>query len=516
MLKSVPKPQVADVIAGVSVALVLIPQSVAYASLAGMPAQIGLFASAAPLLVFALFASSPFLQSGPTAVSSLLTFSALAGTGYAVETIDYVKAGALLALMVGVIRLALGVFRLGAVAFVVAEPVMIGFTSGAAIVIFSTQLPKVLGVVPDDTVTGPLNRAVSAFTSFGDWQWSAIAFAIMTLLLMIGGKKFIHPLFPGVLVAVILGVIASLAIRLDGNYPRAVAGDPREIPGNFPTLSLDLPWGDVGIVFVGALVIAIVGFAEPSAIARTYANEEQQEWDASQELAASGLANLTSALSGTYPIGGSFSRSSLNKLAGAQTRWAGGVTGLVVLACLPLAPLLNDLPNAVLGAIVIGAVLNLMKPKRLWELWGRSWTQALLAYITLALTVLWAPDVYWAIAVGFVLTLVHHVGVPVKVSSDTASDGSTEVTPHGLVWAASTTRFAEELDAAIPPTSGARRSAVTVNLAHTPSVDASMAQSIAEVAARLEAEGRTLNVADSPAGGEKLIASAIAALRPER
>lgn len=509
---SVPKPQLADVIAGVSVALVLIPQSVAYASLAGMPAQIGLFASAAPLLVFSLFASSPFLQSGPTAVSSLLTFSALAGTGYAVETLDYVKAGALLALLVGLIRLALGIFKLGAVAFVVAEPVMIGFTSGAAVVIFSTQLPKVLGVVPPESVEGPLNRAVSAFTSFGDWQIGAIAIAVMTLVFMLGGKR-LHPLFPGVLFAVIAGVVVSLVFSLEGSYPRATAGDPNEIPGNFPSLGLDLPWGDLGIVIVGAIVIAIVGFAEPSAIARTYANEERQHWNASQELAASGLANLTSAASGTYPIGGSFSRSSLNKLAGAQTRWSGGVTGLVVLACLPLAPLLNDLPNAVLGAIVIGAVISLLKPKRLAQLWSRSKTQALLAYVTLVLTVWFAPDVYWAIAVGFVLTLVHHVGKPVAVVATETTNGDAEITPEGLVWIASTTSFVRELNDAIDATGDA--AVVTLNLRNTPSVDAGMAHAIAVAAARLEADGRQLNIASSPAGGEQLIASSLAGLTPE-
>lgn len=511
-LPSFPRPRVADIVAGASVALVLIPQSVAYADLAGMPAHIGLFASAFPLLVFSLFASSPYLQSGPTAVTSLLTFSALAATGYAETTEDYVRAGALLALFVGVTRLVLGLLRLGKLAFVVAEPVMVGFTSGAAIVIFSTQLSKVLGVAPPADVTQPLSKAIWSLSHVGQWQPLAIVIAIVTLALMLGGKK-LHPLFPGVLVAVIIGVIFSRIIGLEDRFSRAVAGDPNSIPGSFPSLQLDLPWGDLGTIAIGGFIIALVGFAEPSAIARTYANEEQQQWNASQELVASGLANLTSSFSGTYPVGGSFSRSSLNKLAGAQTRMSGGVTGLLVLAALPLAPQLDKLPSAVLGAIVIGAVINLLKPKRLWNMWSRSKSLALVSYATVACTVLFAPDVYWAIAVGFVLAVLHTVLRPVRVHiGEVAETSASSLTlrPEGLVWLPTNKRFDEQLATALAEHPEA--TAVTLDLSRMTSVDADMASAIGAASHALTSQGRRLDVVDSPDGADRLIETALAAL----
>jgi len=489
----------ADVIAGISVGLVLIPQSVAYADLAGMPAQIGLFASAFPLIVFSFFASSPYLQSGPTAVSSLLTFSALASTGYVESTEDYVRAGALLALFVGVLRLAMGLLKLGRVAFVVAEPIMIGFTSGAAVVIASTQLQKMLGVTTPEGMTQPLSRAVHALTHVGEWQILSILIAIVTLALMLGGKR-LHPLFPGVLVAVIVGVIFSKVVDLENQFERAVAGDPNEIPGSFPSLQLDLPWGDLGTIFIGGLVIAIVGFAEPSAIARTYANEERQEWNASQEFAASGLANITSSVFGTYPIGGSFSRSSLNRLAGAQTRWAGAVTGVMVLAALPFAPLLNELPNAVLGAIVIGAVISLLKPKRLVAMWSRSKSLAALSYITMIFTVVLAPDVYWAIAIGLALGVLHGILRPVRIDVTPSPDG-TELTPAGLIWLASNSRFEQALATALGETSGP----MNLNLRNITSVDSDMAEAVARATMQADAAGHALTVTNAPEGADQLI-----------
>lgn len=495
-----PRPQFSDLVAGASVAMVLIPQSVAYASLAGMPAQIGLFASALPLIVFSLFASSPYLQSGPTAVTSLLTFAALKGTGLPTETAEYVKAGAMLAVLVAGIRLLLGLLRLGKVAFAVAEPVMVGFTSGAAIIIFSTQLHKVVGVVPPDGK--PLSRAWWTVQHIGDWQILAILIAVGTLACMLGGKK-ISPLFPGVLVAVVIGLVVSIIVGLDGRWDRAIAGDPQEIPGGFPSLGLDLPWGSVSSVLIGAVIIAVVGFAEPSAIARTYANEEQETWDASREFAASGAANFMAAVSSAYPVGGSFSRSSVNKLAGAKTRAAGGITGLVVLAFLPLAPLLNDLPTAVLGAIVIGAVLSLMKPVRLYRMWARSKSQAMISYLTLMATVFFAPEVYYGIAVGFGLTILHYFLKPVRVM---VSDDGQTLSTDGMVWLASGRTFDQQLDAALQHTSGD----VRLDLSKTPAVDSGMAESIADASVTLAANQRTLTVTNPPAGSQELISSLIA------
>ena len=143
-LSQLPKLALGDVIGGISVALVLIPQSLAYTGLAGLPPAVGLFASAFPLLIFAVFASSPFLQTGPVALTSLLVAGALAGAGLEIDTTQYLGAAALLAIIVAATRLFIGVFRLGSIVYLMAEPVTIGFTAGAGIVIISSQLPRAL------------------------------------------------------------------------------------------------------------------------------------------------------------------------------------------------------------------------------------------------------------------------------------------------------------------------------------------------------------------------------------
>jgi len=310
-LLDIPRPTVADALAGLSVALILIPQSMAYAAIAGMPPYVGLFAAAFPLLIFALFASSPYLQTGPVALTSLLTFGALSSAGFVEESDEWVAAGAVLAIGVGVFRLILGAFRLGSVAYLVSEPVMIGFMSAAAIVIAASQLPKVFGVDPPDSNT--LEEAWWALTSVSEWRLPALALSVVTLVLMLGGRR-IHRLFPGVLVAVIACLLWSIATDYDG----LIVGT---IPEGIPSLSLDLPWSELPALLLGAFVIALVGFAEPSAIARTFATADRVPWNASRELVSSGLSNMMSGLSGAFPVGGSFSRSSVNRFAGAQTRF---------------------------------------------------------------------------------------------------------------------------------------------------------------------------------------------------
>lgn len=506
-----PRPVLADVIAGVSVALVLIPQSMAYAGIAGMPPYVGLFAAAFPLLVFALFASSPYLQTGPVALTSLLTLGALTASGFAEETEAYIAAGALLALLVGLMRLLLGALRLGSVAYLVCEPVMIGFMSAAAIVILSSQLPKVFGVDPPDSDT--LAEAWWAITHPGEWQLTALLLAAFTLVLMLGGRR-VHRLFPGVLVA----VIGCLVYSIITDYEGLIVGP---VPAGIPGLSLDLPWSDAPTLLVGALVIALVGFAEPSAIARTFATEDRIPWSASRELVSSGLSNMMSGLSGAFPVGGSFSRSSVNRFAGAQTRFSGGVTGLVVLAFLPFAGFLEKLPTAALGAIVLGAVIGLVRPVRLVRLWTSSPAQAALAWITFAATLLFAPRIEFAILLGVALTVVHHFVRPLRViaepsiasatggttSHETTSRETVTVRPEGLLWIGSykslAARLREEVDAA--PGSPD----VIVDLGSQPAIDASVVDVMSEVATHLRATDRTLGWVNPPEGADALLAAAI-------
>ena len=316
-----PRLAATDVIAGTSVAMVLIPQSLAYAELAQLPPYIGLFASAFPLLIFALLASSPYLQTGPVAVTSLLTIAALPD----VSPAELPAIAALMAFMVGAMRVSFGIARLGQVVRLMSAPVVMGFMSGAAIVIMSSQLPKALGVSPPDG--GVLWQAAWSLVHPGAWLGPSVVLSVVTVVLFLGGRR-ISPLFPGVLFAVIIGIVYS---RTRGYSGPTID----EIPEGLPPISFNLPWDQIPTLLLGAIIIALVGFAEPASIARTFANETGERWDANQEMIASGAANFVAAFSGGYPVGGSFSRSSINRLAGAKTRWSGGVTGLIVIAFLP-------------------------------------------------------------------------------------------------------------------------------------------------------------------------------------
>lgn len=497
-LASPPKPTMGDVVGGVSVALVLIPQSLAYANLAGLPPLLGLFASAFPLLAFAIFASSPFLQTGPVALTSLLTAGALAGAGLEPNTEAYVGAAAILAIVVGAVRALLGILRLGSIVYLMAEPVTIGFTSGAGLVILSSQLPKALGAeLPQDVADwdNPILRAGWALTHPGTWTAMALVISVVTMALMLQGRK-IHRLFPGVLAAVVLALLYSRTF----DYSGAVIPD---IEAGLPSWSLDLPWSRTGSLITGGVVIALVGFAEPASIARTFANEDQMRWSSSREFFASGLANTVSGLTGAYPVGGSFSRSSINRFAGARTRLSGAITGLVVLAFLPFAELLDGLPDAVLGAIVVGAVLGLVKPKRLVRLWKRSPWQASLAWITFLATLVTPPNVQYAVLLGVACTAVFHVVRPFHLDVETTPDGELHLRPRGLLWIATNGRLKQALRETIAADSGT--GAVVVSLERSTAIDAAIADSVAAGQAAADRAGREFWVTNAPEGGAPIL-----------
>ncbi len=413
-----------DVVAGVSVAAVLIPQSLAYAEIAGLPPETGLFAAALPLLFAAPFVSSPWLQTGPVALTSLLTLGALAGQA-PVGSAEYVEAAALLALVVGVTRVALGVARLGVVAYLMSEPVLAGFTAAAAILISASQLPTALGVPRPDG--GVLRRAGHAIGHPGDWSSEAIVMAAVTVALVLGGR-LLHRMFPGVLLAVVGGLTYSATSDYDGS----TVG---RLPEGFPDLSLDLPFGELGGLVVPGIVIALVGFAEPASIARTFAAATRTRWSSNREFVSQGVANLVAAVSGGFPVGGSFSRSSLNRFAGARSRWSGAVTGAVVLAFLPVAGVLEQLPTAILAAIVIAAVVPLIRLGPLVRFWRESVPQALVGTGTFVATLATSPHVEYGVLIGIGLAVCVHLYRELPIHYDIRREGTTlRIRPSGVVW----------------------------------------------------------------------------------
>jgi SulP family sulfate permease len=424
----------ADVMAGLSVALVLIPQALAYAELAGFPAYRGLYAAALPAVVAAVFASSPYLQTGPTAVTCLLTFGALS-TLEPPRSDGYVELGLLLALIVGAVRVLVGLSGAGVLAYLISEPILLGFVPAAAILIAASQLPAALGAAAEPE--GVLPAAAWTLAHPGSWEPTSVVLAAMTIALVLGGRR-VHALFPGVLIAVAVGVVYSLALDYEGP-------EIGRFSAALPPLSLDLPWGAAPQLLLPGAIIALVGFAEPASIARTFASRERRPWNASREFVSQGAANLTAAVSGGFPVGGSFSRSALNHLAGAQTRWSGAVTGLVVLAFLPFAStLLSPLPTAVLGALVIAAAIGLVRLAPAVRLWGYSKPQFAVAWITFALTLALSPHIERAIMAGIVLSVAIHLWRELRLGVETTTDGGTlHVKPLGVLWFGSASAMEE-------------------------------------------------------------------------
>jgi len=392
------RPGLGDILAGISVATIVIPQSLAYAELAGMPVYTGLYAAALPSIAAAFLVSSPYLQTGPTAMTALLTFGTLSQMA-SPGTASYIGMAAVLALVVGVVRVLVGLARFGSVAYFMSQPVLMGFTSAAAILIFASQLPIVFGVRTSGG--GVLLGAIWTLMHPHDWQLTALGLAVMTAICILLGRK-LHPLFPGVLLAVVLGIAFSL---LTG-YQGAKVG---ELPTNFPRIKLDLPWHSVPALLIGGIAIALVGFAEVASIARTYATQDRLHWNANQEFISQGIANLTAGLSGAFPVGGSFGRSAINRLAGAKTCWSGAITGIVVLAFFPFMSTLSTLPRAILGAIVITAVMNLIRPVQLIGLRRYSRPQASIAWLTFGLTLALAPRIDIAVLLGIGLAVAQHL-----------------------------------------------------------------------------------------------------------
>lgn len=413
-----------DVLAGISVAVVLVPQSLAYAQLAGFPAYRGLFAASLPPLVAAPFASSPYLQPGPTAVTALLTYGALSPLA-PLGSARYVELGLLLALLVGIIRVAVGLLRAGVLAYLMSQPLLVGFVPAAAILIVASQLPVALGV--DAHGHHELYRAGWALAHAGDWSTAALLIALFAAGVLLLGKR-VHPLFPGVLLAVVAALVYS---KVTG-YAGATLG---AVHAGLPPLTRSLPFGDLADLIVPAFVIALLGFAEASSIARTYAALERKRWDANREFVSQGVANLAAGAFGGFPVGASFSRSALNRLAGAKTNLSGLVTGLAVFAFLPLGFLLGRLPQAVLAATVIVAVLPLIRLGRVAEVVRISLPQGAIALTAFALTLALAPHVEWAIVAAIGLSVAVHLWRELRLDVSASSSGDRlQLTPEGVLW----------------------------------------------------------------------------------
>jgi len=416
-----------DVVAGVSVAFVLVPQSLAYAQLAGLPAEHGLYSAAFAPIAAAVIASSPYLQTGPTAITSLLVLGAVSAHAPA-GTAEFAQLAAVLAVLVGGWRLLLGFVRGGPLAYLLSQPVLLGFTTATGLLIICAQLPAVLGTSAADG--NPLLGALAVITDPASWHWGAVLFALAAVAVMLLGRR-ISPLFPAVLLITIIAIVVSAI----AGYSGPTVG---RLPAGLPEFTLLLPWDKVPALLVPSLIIALVGFAEPSAIARRYAAADRHNWDPNREMISQGLANVAAGLGGGYAVGGSFSRTALNRLAGARTRLSGAVSGVAALAFLPLTGLFESLPTAVLGAIVIVAVAPLVHPRSMWNLWTFTRPQAVVGLLTFVLTLALAPRVERAVLLGIGLAIAVHLWRELHITVPHWTEGDTlHLRPRGVLYFAS-------------------------------------------------------------------------------
>ena len=391
----------ADIIAGITVALVLVPQSMAYAQLAGLPPYYGLYASFLPGIIAALFGSSRQLATGPVAVVSLMTASALEPIAGANQEL-YIAYAIMLALMVGIFQLSLGLLRLGVLVNFLSHPVVVGFTNAAAIIIGTSQLGKLFGVSvekADHTYETVFNTLVEATRST---HMETLLMAILALGIMILLKRYLRKI-PNVLTAVAVTTVISWQIGFEGMGGQVVGAIPAGLPPlALPTIDFQVMTQLLSV----AAVVSIIGFMEAISIAKAMAARTRQRLDANQELVGQGLGNIMSSFSGGYAVSGSFSRSAVNISAGAVTGFSAVVTGIVVaIALIALTPLLYYLPQATLAAVIIMAVINLVKIDPIKHAWKVQRHDAVVAVITFFLTLVWAPHLDKGIMVGVMLSL---------------------------------------------------------------------------------------------------------------
>jgi len=389
-----------DLIAGITVSLVAIPQALAYAQLAGVPAYYGLYASLIPTIIGALFGSSRQLSTGPVAMTSLLTAASVAPLAAHGTEMFYAYV-ILLALISGLFQIAFGVLRMGVLLNFLSHPVLMGFINAAALIISLSQLPTLLGI-PSQQTSHFLVDIWGVLSSAGTMHEMSLGFGVTAIALLLAFKKF-APRLPGVLITVALLTWASYALDFAGIGGHVVG----TIPEGLPSLSVPpMDWHASVALLPAGFVIALISFMEAMSSAKVIAIKTRQPWDQNQELIGQGLAKVAAAFSHSMPVSGSFSRSALNLSANARSGLASVISALfVLLALLFFTPLLYHLPKPVLAAIIMVAVLGLVNFKNFSNAWHANRDDGVASVITFVATLAFAPNIQNGIVTGILLSL---------------------------------------------------------------------------------------------------------------
>lgn len=407
----------ADLIAAVIVTIMLIPQSLAYALLAGLPPEAGLYASIAPIILYALFGTSKALAVGPVAVVSLLTASAV---GQVAEqgTAGYAIAALTLAFLSGGFLLLMGVLRLGFLANFLSHPVIAGFITASGILIATSQLKHILGVSGHGHTLPEM--LVSLAAHLGDINWITLGLGGLSISFLFWVRKLFKPTLlklgatemladvltkAGPVFAVIATTVAVWAFELQTQGVKIVGEVPQSLPPlTMPGFAPEL----LGALLIPAILISVIGFVESVSVAQTLAAKKRQRIDPDQELIGLGAANMGAAFTGGYPVTGGFARSVVNFDAGAETPAAGIYTAIgLAIAALALTPLVYYLPNATLAATIIVAVLSLVDVSILKTTWSYARADFSAVAATILLTLGFGVEV--GVAAGVIISVLLHL-----------------------------------------------------------------------------------------------------------
>jgi sulfate permease, SulP family len=494
-----------DVIAGVVVVCLLVPEGMAYAQIAGMPPQTAFYVAPPALLLYAIFASSRKLVVVVSATQAALSAGAVAALATA-GTPHYEELTAALALLVGAITVLAGLLRLGVVARFFSPSVLVGFVSGLALVIAIKQVPKILGI---EAGNGDFwERLWDILVHLDDVHRPTLVVGLLTIAVMVMVERFAHRL-PAAMVALVFGIVVSHVFDLAARGVEVI----EEIPSGLAAPQIpDVTLSDLSLLFAAAVGIALVNFAEGNSMAREFARRDEVKLDADQELIGLGAANVGAGLFQGFTIGASLSKSSAAYGAGMQTQMAGIVAaGLTVLVALFLTGLFEGLPEATLGGIVIVAVSGMVKTQRLRELYTLRRTDFALAVVALlaVLSLETLTALLFAVALSIVLLVVRAAKAPLRRLGEQPGGAFVEleshpdarehpttlvVRPDAELFFANAEAVAEDVYLAATESEPPAR-AVVIDLELTYDLDVPAADALAQLAGRLAKAGIPLALA---------------------
>jgi SulP family sulfate permease len=396
----------ADVLAGLTGAIVVLPQGIAFALLAGMPPHYGLYAAMVPCLIAALFGSSRLMVTGPANAISLTTMALIAPLALP-ESPQYVVFVLTLSFLVGVIQLTLGFSGIGKWVEKVPHSVIVGFTAGAAVLIINSQVGTLLGMnIPRGTDVIDTLKLLSSLALRGDMQWQSIALVLITL----GIIRLWSPLnkyVPSMLIAVIIGALAAILIELA--FP-AISPFKRvsSIPGAFPPISMpDLSLSTLQTLFAATLIMTLLASTEAMAIARAIALKSKDQFNANQEFIGQGLANIAGSFFSAYPSSGSFNRTGVNLAAGAKTPLSAICAAIFLIIILAfVSPLAKHIPYVVIASLLLTVAWKLIDLKQIRHEFNMGKKEWIPMVITATGTI--AIPLEWAILLGIFSSVLMH------------------------------------------------------------------------------------------------------------